>query len=176
MIKQANKSDLDELEDSLLSDESILDSSLRPRKKAEKSYAVNNSILLDIISDQTKAKFIWQCVSAGMVVLFIISAFMCFSLFKSNQNLNEKVLNYAKLEPKLIETKSENEKLQAEAFQAANDLKSAKNELNDYISQNAKLQEELDSVSTQLKDLQDRNAEVVKILNGRLQKLSNTTR
>ncbi|MEN6386801.1 MAG: hypothetical protein ABFD79_16600 [Phycisphaerales bacterium] len=170
MIKEKNKSNICEL----MPEDDMLDSfeNQTQAPKAAKKFNINNSILLDIITDQNRAKFVWQCVCASFGVLIVLAGFMYFNLYKSNENLEEKIVNFARLETSLAESKVEADRLKTQVFEANNELKTAKTELNKCKTESTKLQEELDTVSTQLKDLQDRNAEVAKILNGRLQKLS----
>jgi septal ring factor EnvC (AmiA/AmiB activator) len=181
MIKEENKIDISEIAQENLFGGSFAEQFAESSKKAqvsvpEKKMNINNSILLDIITDQTRAKFVWQCICGGLVLCVVAVAFIGFNQYKSNQNLNEKLADFATLEPKLNESKAETEKLKSEIFEAGNELKAAKAEANTYKNQTSNLQDELDKVNAQLKDMQDRNAEVAKILNGRLQKLSSSSK
>lgn len=167
---------MDKLNETLSSEDIIIDSLDKRNnasKQVEKKLHINNSILLDIISDQAKAKFIWQCVSVCLGIAILTTGLLCFNMYKTNERLNDKVVNTAKLEVKLSTSTAEAEKLKADLSQTTSELKSSQNELSTYKSQSAQLRQQLDEATDELKNLQNRNAEVVKILNGRLQKLSN---
>ncbi len=176
MRNKANNAVMDELNDVLTSDDSILDSlemQGTASKKVEKKLHINNSILLDIITDQTKAKFIWKCTAIALGICLVGSAFMYLDLYKNNTQLNNNAVNTAKLETKLTDSKAESEKLKADMLKAYSELTSARSQLDNSRTETAAMKEKLDETTDQLNSLQRRNAEVVKILNGRLQKLSN---
>ncbi|HAL46021.1 MAG: hypothetical protein A2Y12_14920 [Planctomycetes bacterium GWF2_42_9] len=176
MKTEMNQAIIDELNQVLSPDDAILDSfepRETPSRKSGKTVNFSNSILIDVITDITRAKFIWQCVAVCLTIVVLGSAFMCYNLYSSNKNLNDKYLAAAKAQVLLSQqSTAENEKLKAEIIKAELELKTAQNDLTTSKTEAASLQEKLDNTSTQLKDLQDRNAEVLKILNGRLQKLS----
>ncbi|MCE5341087.1 MAG: hypothetical protein LLF92_08170 [Planctomycetaceae bacterium] len=176
MKNKTNSAVMDELNEVLASEDSILDSletQGNASKKVEKKLHINNSILLDIITDQTKAKFIWKCTAIALGVCLVGSAFMYLDLYKNNKLLNDKAVNTAKLETKLSDSKAEAEKLNAEVLKAYSELTGARSQLDTSKTETTAMKEKLDEVTDELNSLQRRNAEVVKILNGRLQKLSN---
>jgi septal ring factor EnvC (AmiA/AmiB activator) len=175
MKNNASNAVMDELNEVLASEDSILDAletQGNASKKAEKKLHINNSILLDIITDQTKAKFIWKCVSIFLIVCLLGSAFMYFDLYKNNKLLNDKAANTAKLEIKLSDSKAASEKLNAEVLKAYSELTAVRGQLDSSKTETTAMKAKLDEVTEQFNSLQQRNAEVVKILNGRLQKLS----
>jgi septal ring factor EnvC (AmiA/AmiB activator) len=178
MKNKANNTVMDELNEVLTSDDVFTDAAETQSiasKKAEKKLHINNSILLDIITDQTRAKFIWQCVAVFLCVCLIASGVMYFDLYKDNKILNDKALNTAKLESKLSDSKAETEKLKADVLKAYSDLTAVRGQLDISRAETADAKAKLDELTNQLNNLQRRNAEVVKILNGRLQKLSGQT-
>lgn len=175
MKNKINNAVMDENE-VLTCEDSILnawDTQNIPAKKAEKKLNINNSILLDIISDLTKANFIWKCTAVFLAVCLIASGIVYFDLYKDNQILKDKAANLARLETKLTDAKAETEKYKADTLKAYSELTTLRGQLDTARAETSEMKTKLDEVTEQFNNLQRRNAEVVKILNGRLQKLSN---
>jgi septal ring factor EnvC (AmiA/AmiB activator) len=175
MKTEMNQTIIDELNQVFSPDDAILDSlepQENPSRKSGRNVHLSNTILIDVITDLTRAKFIWQCIAVCLMIAVLASGFMCFTLYSNSKNINEKYLAASKAQLLLTQSTSENEKLKSDILKTESALKTSQNQLSESKAETANLQQKLDSVSTQLKDLQDRNAEVLKILNGRLQKLS----
>ncbi|PKL49389.1 MAG: hypothetical protein CVV39_03010 [Planctomycetes bacterium HGW-Planctomycetes-1] len=170
------------LEDSILGSLSPETSEESPNvarsiKKDDKKPALNQTVrsselLLGIITDQVKAKFIWQGITACAAILVVILSLVCLTLYNSRENLAEKAAEIKPLEKKLSEAESEIAKVKANAMIAGNDLQRSQSELNSSKAEIKKLQDQLADVTRRFETLQNRNAEAVKLLNGRLQRLS----
>jgi len=190
MKKDANKTVLQELQQVLSLEESILDSLTTPDVAAEVAefiedpekyekkpevnrIARNNNLLLGIITDQARVKFVWQCITGCLVIFVITASFICFSLYKSRENLVEKLGVIKTLEKKLEGAKTEADSAKANVISSNTELKYAQSDLNNSRTEIKKLQDQLADITQRFEALQERNAEVVKLLNGRLQKLSN---
>ena len=77
-------------------------------KKSDINQIVRSSdLLLGIITDQVKAKLVWQGITACLVILAIILSFICFNFYNSRENLVEKVAVVKTLEKKLADSKAE---------------------------------------------------------------------
>lgn len=132
-----------------------------------------NSILLEIITDLTRTKTIWQVIAICFVVFFILACFTSFNLYKNNQALVKNIAELKPLETKLAEAKTEADVYKANISKSESEAKQAQDELNNSKVALKKAQDQLADVTNQLQDMQNRNAEVRKMLSGRLQKLSN---
>ena len=189
MKTDTNKTILEELKQVLSLEDSIL-GSLTPETAAESPGSARNAkkdgkksdlnqivrssdLLLGIITDQVKAKLVWQGITACLVILVIIASFICFNFYKSRENLVEKVAVVKTLEKKLADSKAEVDSIKANAMISNNELQHTQGELNNSKAEIKKLQDQLADVTQRLETLQNRNAEAVKLLSGRLQKLSN---
>jgi len=162
------------LEDSVLeSIEAQMHAETAGKKINEKNLNLHNGILMDVITDQARAKFVWQCVTVCMAIFVVVAAFICFGLYKSRENLTEKLSVIKTLERRLAESQTQVNQLQADAIKSGTELEYAKNELDNSKTETTSLQEQLKDVTNKLENLEKRNAEAVKMLNGRLQNLSN---
>lgn len=150
-------------------------SKARRSKKGEKKLNLSNSILLDVITDQTRAKLVWQCIAVSLFIFVITSFFICFSLYKSRENLIEKLGVIKPLEKELAESQSQTDKFKADLIKSDTENRCAQSELNNSRTEIKNLQKRLADVTQSLETLKARNAEAVKLLNGRLQNLSNQT-
>jgi chromosome segregation ATPase len=192
MKKYTNKTVLDELQQVLSLEESIL-GSLTPQIAAEssevtentekdekKSYwnqkiAQNNNILLGIITDQTRSKLVWQSIAACLILFAVIVSIVCFSLYISRRNLAVKLTEMKTLEKKLADSKAEVDSVKAEVVTSNAELKRSQSELDNSKAEIKTLRDQLAVVTQSLETLQNRNAEAVKLLSGRLQRLSNSS-
>ncbi len=185
MIKpRANKS-IEQLQQALSLEETILGpldtdtdkeqlgKSRNAAKQATKT-SFSNSILLDVLGDQAKAKFIWQCVAVTLAVLFAITCVLSFNLYSSRQNLAVKVSILEPLKNDLKESRAQTDQYKSGAIKANAELEHTQNDLDASRAQLDKLQDKLADVTEQLETLKARNAEAVRMLNGRLQKLSDS--
>lgn len=186
MIKpRANKS-IEQLEQALSLEETILGpmdtgadkeqlGKNRNAAKEARKTSFSNSILLDVLNDQAKAKFIWQCVAVTLAVLFAITCILSFNLYSSSQNLAVKVNILEPLEKELKDTRAQTDQYKSESIKANAELEHTQNDLDASKAQIDKLQDKLADVTEQLETLKARNAEAVRMLNGRLQKLSDSS-
>jgi uncharacterized membrane-anchored protein YhcB (DUF1043 family) len=192
MKKDTNKTVLDELQQVLSLEESIL-GSLTPEIAAESSevaentekdekklywnqkIAQNNNILLGIITDQTRSKLVWKSIAACLVLFAVIVSIICFSLYISRGNLAEKLTEMKSLEKQLADSKAEVDSVKAEVTTSNAELKRKQSELDSSKAEIKTLRDQLDVVTQRLETLQNRNAEAVKLLSGRLQRLSNSS-
>jgi DNA repair exonuclease SbcCD ATPase subunit len=189
MKKDTDNTILQELQQVLSLEDSILGSltpetaaespgSARNAKKDGKKSGLNqivrsSDLLWGIITDQVKAKLVWQGITACLVLLVIMLSFICFSFYSSRENLVEKVAEIKPLEKKLADSEAEVAKVKANAMISYNELQRSQSDLNNSKAEIKKLQDQLANVTQRFEALQNRNAEAVKLLNGRLQKLSN---
>jgi uncharacterized membrane-anchored protein YhcB (DUF1043 family) len=192
MKKDTDKTVLDELQQVLSLEESIL-GSLTPQiavessevtenteKDETKAYlnqkiAQNNNILLGIITDQTRSKLFWQSIAACLVLFAVIASIVCFGLYISRRNLTEKLTEMNTLEKKLADSKAEVDKVRADIITSSAALKHSQDELDNSKAEIKTFREQLDVATQRLETLQNRNAEAVKLLSGRLQRLSNSS-
>jgi DNA repair exonuclease SbcCD ATPase subunit len=188
MKKYTNNTVLDELKQVLSLEESIL-GTLTPEIAAESSEVAesaekdekklysnqkiaHNDILLGIITDQARTKLVWQGVAACLVLFAVIVSIICFGLYISRGNLAEKVAEIKPLEKKLADSKAEVDSVKAQAVTSSAELKRSQSELDNAKAEIKTLREQLAVVTQSLETLRSRNAEAVKLLNGRLQRLS----
>ncbi|MGB8225580.1 MAG: hypothetical protein WCE45_01750, partial [Sedimentisphaerales bacterium] len=143
------------------------------KKPQVNRIARNNNLLLGIINDQTRVRFVWQCITACLLIFIVAASFICFSLYTSRQNLAEKLSELKPLEKKLETARAEADSAKTNVITSNAELKHTQSELNIAKAEIKRLQEQLADITQQYEALQARNAEVVKLLNGRLQKLSN---
>ncbi|HBG25500.1 MAG: hypothetical protein A2Y10_14555 [Planctomycetes bacterium GWF2_41_51] len=180
MMKQHINKNTEDFQQALSLEESILgplgsEAAEHLRKsKAGLKPNVGNSVLLDVITDQAKAKFVWQCVTISFAILFAVSSVVCFNLYSSRQNLAVRVNILEPLEKELKESRAQTDNFRAEAIKASAELNHTQNDLNNSKSQIENLNNQLADLTDQLETLKARNAEAVKMLNGRLKKLSDS--
>jgi septal ring factor EnvC (AmiA/AmiB activator) len=142
------------------------------KKPASNQTARSSELLLSIITDQVRAKFLWQGAAVFMAILVVILSVLCFNFYNSRENLAEITAEMKPLQKKLTETEAEIAKVKANATIAGSELQRSQSELNSSKAEVKKLQDQLADVTRRFETLQSRNAEAAKLLNGRLQRLS----
>jgi hypothetical protein len=191
MKKDTNNTVLDELKQVLSLEESIL-GSLTPQIAAESSEVTENTgkdekklysnkkiahndILLGIITDLARTKLFWQSIAACLVLFAVIASIVCFGLYISRGNLAGKLTEMKTLEKKLADSKAEVDSVKAEVITSNAEFKRSQSELDNSKAETKVLREQLAVVTQRLETLRSRNAEAVKLLNGRLQRLSSSS-
>lgn len=136
----------------------------------------NSKVLLEIITEQAKARLVWQIVAGCFLVLVVAISFVCFGVYLNRGNQIEKLgLAEANIQRISNEFKQADQKIRTLEGQLADskaELKNAQGRLDSSNSEVENLQNQLADTTQRLKALQNSNAEAVKQLNERLQKLS----
>jgi len=136
---------------------------------------LNNGVLLTVITEQVRAKRVWQIVAAGLMIFVVITSFICFGLYINRANQTE---NLGKAEAAIQKANNDSAQagqkvinLESQLTDSKSQLNKAQAQLGDSTSEVKNLQNQLADTTQRLKTLQDRNIEAVKRLNERLQKL-----
>lgn len=150
----------------------------------------NSDILLGVITEQVRAKRIWQIATACLMIFVVIISFICLGLYMERQNHIERFSqaqaniqkasndfaqisqNAKTLEKQLAKSNRELKSIQNELTNSKTELKRARSDLKNSKSEVENLQSQLADTTQRLKALRNRNAEAVKRLSERLQKIS----
>lgn len=136
----------------------------------------DGEILLGIITEQVRAKRIWQIVTACFMIFVVITSFICFGLYLDRENQIEKLgiaeANIQKTSNDFAQADQKVKTLENRLSNSKAELDHTQSRLNNSSLEVENLQDQLADTAQRLKALQNRNVEAVKRLNGRLRKLS----
>ncbi len=136
----------------------------------------DGEILLGIITEQVKAKRIWQIVTACFMIFVVITSFICFGLYMDRENQIEKLglakATIQKVSNDFAQADQKVKTLENRLASSKAELEHAQSLLSNSSLEVKNLQSQIADTTQRLKALQNRNAEAVKRLNGRLRKLS----
>lgn len=136
----------------------------------------NSDILLGIITEQVKSKRIWQIATVCLAIFVAIISFTCLGLYVERENHIERFsqaqANIQKATNDFTQTSQKTKTLEKQLANSKAELKRAQGDLKNSKSDVENLQSQLADTSQRLKAFQWRNAEAVKRLSERLQKLS----
>lgn len=149
----------------------------------------DSKLLLGVIDKQATSKSIWQIACACLVLVLMAGSFVCYDLYVSGESQMAKLGNaeanvqtagsaLARAEGKVKALEAELAASKGELERVTEELAGSKNEVKAFMSALAEsnvkvegLKKQLTDTSSQLKDLQDRNDQVVKKMKERLEQL-----
>jgi hypothetical protein len=140
--------------------------------------AQDSDLLFEIITEQVKSKRIWQIVTICSILFAILLSFICFNL-SINRTEQIEGLTKAKMDLQtavndLKEAHIKEKALENQLAASKAELEHTQNSLNSSNSDVKYLQNQLSDTSQRLRTLQNNNAEIVKQLSERLQKLTSS--
>jgi peptidoglycan hydrolase CwlO-like protein len=136
----------------------------------------NSKVLLDIITEQARARLIWQIVAGCFLIFAVMTSFVCFGFYMNRENQMEKLgraeANIQRISNDFTQADQKTKTLESQLADSKAELKNTRSLLGSSSSDVKSLQNQLADTTQRLKALQNSNAEAVKQLNERLQKLS----
>lgn len=136
----------------------------------------NGELLLRIITEQAGSKRTWQIIAACSIIFVTTISFICLSLYMQHENSIERFsqaqTDIQRANDDFIKVGQKAENLENQLNSSKTDLELAQSKLANSNSEVESLKSQLTDTDQRLKALQSRNAEAVKRLNERLQKLS----
>jgi len=149
----------------------------------------DSELLLGVISEQVTGKRTWQIGCACLTLVLMAASIVCYNLYvggerqivklgqaEANVQTAGSMLIRAEgkvktLEAELADSKNELERVTGELTASQNEVKAFMREIAESNVKAEGLEKELADTSRQLKDMQDRNEQVVKKMKERLEQL-----